>query len=191
MIIFCWLKFVSIFSSNRITLISNRVTGPGVLSFEINEDVQVYVHAPNEVPHSVGENVFYGSNKEIIVSVKDIVNDPSVKDISIANRKCRFPSERENLYTKIYEHYSHSTCTVECSMDIQIKLCNCSHHSMPRPRRADNVNICDIEGLICLTNNFGKCLERIYWLCHGLFLTTVTHSSMSAIVLNNLYRNNH
>lgn len=66
-------------------LISNRFTGPGVLSFVTHEDIQVHVHAPNEVPYDIEsdikEDVFYGSSKEIIIKVIDLVNDASVSSV--------------------------------------------------------------------------------------------------------------
>lgn len=117
-------------------LIANRITGPGLLQFTAYEDIQVYVHATNEVPFGtegeIKENVFYGSQKEIIVKVTEMVNDHSVEDISIELRKCRFSWERSHQrYRQLYKFYSHSTCAIECSREIQLRLCNCTHHLMP------------------------------------------------------------
>lgn len=129
--------FISIRPAFGHRLIANRLTGPGSLSFTVYEDIQIHVHAPNEVPYAtegdIKENVFYGSYKEIFISVTEMVNDQSVKDISINYRKCRFPWELNNLNDlHYYKYYSHSTCTVECSMNIQLRLCNCTHHLMPK-----------------------------------------------------------
>lgn len=67
-------------------LMSNRLTGPGVLSFVTHEDIHVHVHASNEVPHDIEngikEDIFYGSQNEIIIKVNDMVNDASVQDVS-------------------------------------------------------------------------------------------------------------
>lgn len=66
-------------------LISNRFTGPGILSFVTHEDVQVHVHASNELPYDIEsvikEDVFYGSSKEMIIKVIDLVNDASVSKL--------------------------------------------------------------------------------------------------------------
>ncbi|XP_055325494.1 sodium channel protein Nach-like [Sitodiplosis mosellana] len=139
----------------------NRYTGPGILSFVAYEDVQVHVHASNEVPNDIEsdikEEIFYGSDKEIIIKVIDMVNDASVQESSISKRNCRFPWERNEatqLYPMLYNQYSHSTCIIECSLKIQLELCNCSHHLMPYSN--NDTKMCDIDGLICLTNNFGK-----------------------------------
>lgn len=154
-----WLNWQTVRPMYGHRLISNRFTGPGVLSFVTHEDIQVHVHASNEVPYDIEsdikEDIFYGSKKEIIIKVTDMVNDASVQDVSISNRKCRFPWERDKIpYPQLYKHYSYSTCSIECSMHIQHELCNCSHHLMPNC--SNDANICDIDGLICLTNNFGK-----------------------------------
>lgn len=140
---------------------SNRHTGPGVLKFVTHEDVQLHLHAPNEVPYDIeriSEDIFYGSEKEIIFKVIDVVNDATVQDASICNRNCRFAWERKDelkqRYPMLYNQYSHSTCAIECSMDIQRELCNCSHHLMPHSN--GDAKTCDIDGLICLTNNFGE-----------------------------------
>lgn len=139
-------------------MISNRLTGPGKLSFVAHEDIQVHLHAPNEVPFdtesSLKENIFYGSTKEILIKVTEMVNDVGVQDVSINNRECRFPWEKEGIvYPRLYDDYSHSTCVIECLMRAQISFCNCTHHLMPK--KVQDATICDIDGLICLTNNFG------------------------------------
>lgn len=140
-------------------LISNRLTGPGILSFVTHEDIQMHVHASNEVPYDIEsefkEDIFYGSEKEIIFKVTDMVNDAGVQDVPISHRKCRFTWEHDKaLYPMLYKHYSYSTCATECTMEIQLELCNCTHHLMPKYIK--EANTCDIDGLICLTNNFGK-----------------------------------
>lgn len=161
-------------------LITNRYTGPGFLSFITHEDVQLHVHASNEIPYDIEsdikEDIFYGSKKEIIIKVIDMMNDADVQDSSISRRKCRFPWERnESIQQKnrmLYNQYSHSTCAIECSMDIQLELCNCSHHLMPSSN--ENMKTCDIDGLICLTNNFGKLFIVVASICDIVFIVVVT-----------------
>lgn len=51
-----------------------------------------------------------------------------VKDVSIAQRNCRYPDE-SNL--DVYRYYSYSTCNVQCRKDAQMNTCNCTHHFMP------------------------------------------------------------
>lgn len=143
------------------------MSGPGTLSFITHEDIQVHVHAANEIPYGIEsdlkENIYYGSKKEIIIKVIDMVNDNSVKDIAVENRKCRFSWERVNIpYPLLYNQYSYSTCSIECLMDIQLELCNCTHHLMPKRLNEMNI-VCDIEGLVCLTNNFGR--FSLFYVC--------------------------
>lgn len=135
------------------------MTGPGALSFVTHEDVQVYIHSPNEVPYdtekSIRESIFYGSKNEIVLKVTEMVNDLNVQDVSIKNRKCRFPWERNGIpYPILYHEYSYSSCRIECLMSIQLEICNCTHHLMPQSLHKGV--ICDVDGLICLTNNSGK-----------------------------------
>lgn len=138
-------------------LVANRITGPGLLSFIVDEDVRVHVHATNEIPSTVEANiaaeVFYGTRKEIIFKIVEMVNDQNVENVPIEYRKCRFTSERVTAdVVSIYEYYGHSTCTVECLRQFQRKLCNCTQH----PLSQRNETPCDVNGFICLTKNFGK-----------------------------------
>lgn len=123
--------------ANSHRLIANRITGPGLLSFIVDDDVQVHVHASNEVPTviegDIKEDVFYGTKKEIVFKVTEMVNDQGVRHVPIEYRKCRFTWERIDASVEsIYEFYSHSTCTVECLMKFQVEFCNCTHHLMPQ-----------------------------------------------------------
>lgn len=124
---------------------ANRATGPGLISFIVDEDVQVHVHATNEVPTviegDIKEDVFYGTKKEIVLKVTEMVNDQSVRDVPIAYRKCRFSWERADaIVESIYESYSHSTCIIECLMNFQVEFCNCTHHLMPQTNGMDGEN---------------------------------------------------
>lgn len=151
-------------------LIANRITGPGLLSFIVDEDVRVHVHATNEIPSTVeadiAAEVFYGTRKEIIFKIVEMVNDQNVENVPIEYRKCRFTWERVTAdVASIYEYYGHSTCTVECLMQFQRKFCNCTQH----PLTQQNETPCDVNGFICLTKNFGKFfhfsfIERNKWI---------------------------
>lgn len=61
--------------------------------------------------------------------VKEIENDPYVKEVSVAQRNCRFPSEN---YLQSYQQYSYSACVVDCRAQAQLRFCNCTHHFMPK-----------------------------------------------------------
>lgn len=120
-------------------LIMNHKTGAGKLEFVATEDISVHLHAPHEVPSliegDIKEKVLYGSVKEIIISVIEMVNDPTTTDVSVNHRKCRFPWELEKekhfQHKSVFRFYDHSICMIECAEEIQRKYCNCIHHLMP------------------------------------------------------------
>lgn len=203
-------------------MIANRISGPGLLSFIVDEDVQVHVHASNEVPTviegDIKEDVFYGTQKEIVFKVTEMVNDQSVQDVPIEYRKCRFTWERADANVEsMYEFYSHSTCIIECLMKFQVEFCNCTHHLMPQVNGMNhsiflsaatpdslhthtklinllsgNIKICDIEGLICLTNNFGELTTSItFHVSKVIWLSVYTSYSCYFFVSSFVYHHNH
>lgn len=76
--------------------------------------------------------------------------------IPISQRRCRFSWENDR--DAVYDLYSFSTCQTNCYNKAQVKLCNCTHHLMPRNSRLD-IPECDCKGLICLTEHFMKISE--------------------------------
>lgn len=117
-------------------LIANRENGPGQLNFSSYEDITIHIHSIQDVPYVIDndmkETILYGSVKNIIISVTEIINDPAAIDVPVNFRQCRFEWELENGPEKsLYKYYSHSACTVECASDAQMKYCNCTHHLMP------------------------------------------------------------
>lgn len=76
----------------------NRKTGPGSLEFGLREDVQIFMHPPNEVPHAfeareIKQTVLWGSKKEIIVKLDEII-DPAKETT------CQTPAgEHANRYS--------------------------------------------------------------------------------------------
>lgn len=118
-------------------LIMNHKTGAGKLEFVATEDVSVHLHAPEYVPSliegDIKEKVLYGSVKEIIISVIEMVNDRTTADVSISHRQCRFPWEvvQDDGPKSVFKFYDYSICMIKCAEDIQRKYCNCIHHLMP------------------------------------------------------------
>ena len=58
------------------------------------------------------------------ISVEDLVNDPSVRGVEPKLRECRFPDEL--LPGSHQKAYSFATCVVDCFIEFQMRLCNCS-----------------------------------------------------------------
>lgn len=142
-------------------LFCNRENGPGKLRMMVTEDIQIFIHHLNDVPFSYSERdlkdtILWGSTKEIIVKVTEIVNDETVPKIPISQRNCKFSWELDDNH--VYDLYSFSTCQTSCYNQAQIDFCNCTHHLMPRSARI-NVPMCDFKGLVCLTENFIKISE--------------------------------
>lgn len=134
---------------------NNRITGPGHLNFNAAADIQLYVHAPIDVPYQLSEGmiretVLLGHDKELILNVIEVHNDESVQDLSMEQRRCRFADEHVPDRQGIYEFYSYSSCVVECTVLLQLANCNCTSHFMAVPGR-NSLPVCDYRGLICLT----------------------------------------
>lgn len=69
-----------------------------------------------------------GEHKHIGISVTDIENAAEVRQLSVSQRKCRFPDEN---YLSVSKTYSYSACVVQCRMQAQLDKCNCTSHLMP------------------------------------------------------------
>jgi len=94
------------------------MTGPGHLNFHAAADIQLYVHAPIDVPYQfsegmIRETVLLGHYKELILNVIEVHNDESVQDLSMEQRRCRYGNEHVPERQGIYEFYSYSGCVVE------------------------------------------------------------------------------
>ena len=90
------------------------------------EDIQIYIHHPVDVPFAYADRelrdtILWGSTKEIVLKITEIINDPVVKDVPISLRRCRFSSEL--LDNSIYDIYSFSTCLTNCYHHAQVKYC--------------------------------------------------------------------
>lgn len=143
-------------------LFSNRENGPGRLKMMVTEDIQIFIHHPNDIPFVYGERdlrdtILWGSTKDIIIKVTEIINDETVLTIPVNQRRCRFSWENEP--NSVYNLYSFSTCQTNCYNLAQISFCNCTHHLMPRDNKF-NTPECNFKGLVCLTENFMKISEE-------------------------------
>ncbi|CAH1993032.1 unnamed protein product [Acanthoscelides obtectus] len=83
-------------------------------------------------------------------TIKEIDNQPEVKDVNIRQRKCRFNDESD---LDVYRYYSYSACTVQCRKDAQMNKCGCAHHLMPNTTFK---NQCKFNGLRCLSANYNE-----------------------------------
>ncbi|XP_025196306.1 sodium channel protein Nach-like [Melanaphis sacchari] len=135
----------------KLKMISNRKLGPGKLAFTAYESIKLFIHSPEDLPyvnHPQEEKfkVSWGLSFMMKFQVKDIENDPLLKQVDIKQRNCRFPDEN-NL--KVYNVYSYSACIVNCRAEAQLKMCNCTPHYLKIP----GTPVCGIEGLGCITEH--------------------------------------
>lgn len=134
---------------------SNQKQGVGILEINAAQDYEAFIHPPEDVPFINGEldmksTILVEGAYSITFSTIEVTSDNDVEQVSPAVRNCRFPFEKpEEL--KAYSMYSYSSCIVQCHIDAQIRLCNCTHHLMPSPYKD---RFCDISGLKCLSDNY-------------------------------------
>jgi amiloride-sensitive sodium channel len=72
-------------------LFCNRETGPGKLKMMVTEDIQLFINHPNDVPFAYGERdlkdtILWGSTKEIVIKVTEIINGEKKRDINLKTR---------------------------------------------------------------------------------------------------------
>ena len=72
--------------------------------------------------------------------------------LSISQRKCRFPEENEIL--KIYSNYTKSGCLMECKIDYALRTCGCIPWDFPHFTLNDPT--CDEYGTTC----FERCIIK-------------------------------
>ncbi|RZC35102.1 degenerin del-1 [Asbolus verrucosus] len=147
----------------KLSMISNKNTGPGSLYMEINGFANVYILGEQDVPSlttlttdviQVTPRIYYHR----FLAIKEIENQPEVRDVSVRQRKCRFSDETD---LDVYPHYSYSACCVQCRKDAQIRTCDCAHHLMPNLLSQKQ---CNITGLYCLSKHYNELsVLKPYW----------------------------
>ncbi|KAJ3650977.1 hypothetical protein Zmor_017048 [Zophobas morio] len=146
-----------------LSMVSNIKKGPGSLYLEINGFANVYILGEQEVPSlttlttdvmQITPHIHYHR----FLAIKEIDNQPEVKDVSIRQRKCRFNDESD---LDVYRYYSYSACCVQCRKDAQMRICGCAHHLMPNIPASTH---CNITGLYCLSKHYNELsVLKPYW----------------------------
>ena len=129
----------------------------GTLEILLSESYEAFLHSHEDVPYWNMEQdrratVLYGTKGSMLFSIVDIVNEPEVAWTSPDVRQCRFSDELPTNF-RGYRHYSYSVCIIQCRIEAQLELCNCTSHLLPNEY---NHRYCDLEGLKCLTKHYGK-----------------------------------
>lgn len=68
-----------------------------------------------------------GTMRKLHITLQNIVNDPEVRSVDTAVRRCLFPDERIGSN---YQKYSYAVCVTECLKREQLRVCNCYYHNM-------------------------------------------------------------
>lgn len=127
----------------------------GVLEITLSQDYESFIHSPEDIPFWNMEydrriKTLYGAEATVRFSIMDVVNEPEVPLIAPEVRQCRFPDEVPESYIA-FQQYSYSVCIIQCRIEAQLKLCNCTHHLSPVQYKD---RYCDLEGLKCLTKHY-------------------------------------
>ncbi|KAL3270747.1 hypothetical protein HHI36_021272 [Cryptolaemus montrouzieri] len=161
-------------------MVSNIHTGPGSLYLEIlgmasvstalkflkvvsPSGLQVYLLGEQEVPTMTTfttDVIPISPHMHVhrFIAIREIENQPEVKDVSVEQRKCKFTYEND---LGIYRHYSYSACCVHCRKNAQLKVCGCVHHLMPNVPKEF---FCDINGLYCLNKYYNNLVVlKAHW----------------------------
>ncbi|XP_037868898.1 pickpocket protein 28 [Bombyx mori] len=108
---------------------------------------KVYIHGPSEVPDVATKNMY--SEKDfylkLYVTAVAIYTTSDAAELSISQRRCRFPEENNLLHNSIY---SYTMCRMECRIRLCLKYCRCIPHFY---RKIGDERICDVKGLQCLS----------------------------------------
>lgn len=83
------------------------------------------------------------------------------RDVSVEQRKCRFPDEN---ILNVHKHYSYSGCSVQCRKDKQLQMCNCTSHLIPNTNQLMH---CNMTGLKCLNEHYEDLSVVIAKWSHG------------------------
>ncbi|KAK4878401.1 hypothetical protein RN001_010907 [Aquatica leii] len=144
-------------------MISNVRIGPGTFYVELYGFNNVYPMSQYDVPTlitsqadviQISPNIHFRR----FISFKEIVNQPEVRDVSLAQRNCRFAEES---YLDVYKYYSYSACNVQCRKEAQISMCNCTHHYMPNTSVSQQCNLLGIE---CLNKHYNDlAVLKAHW----------------------------
>ena len=128
--------------------------GNGNLELTVKKSSALYIINEEDIPHMLLTTLMFpqipdGFDGELLLSIKDTVNDDNVRDIHQDQRKCIFPEEQKG---SAYKKYSYSTCVTDCVKTAQIKACNCTHYNLIVDKN-DKSPECGYEGLSCLDTN--------------------------------------
>ena len=109
--------------------------------------MRIALHDPGHPPdlRTRGLEVKPGYETKISFTPSRVTASQAVKDIDVALRKCKFPSESEGM--EIFQEFSQSGCLFECSLRASSRRCGCVPWNYPM--LAMSTKVCDYMGVYC------------------------------------------
>ncbi|KAJ4444305.1 hypothetical protein ANN_06097, partial [Periplaneta americana] len=123
-----------------------------------------YYHNPLDVVDlsDFGHPVYVKGMLRILLQALGTITTPEARELSVAQRKCRFPEEN---ILKISPVYTFNLCKAQCRMRLAQKKCGCIPYFYRRVEMnafetitnfvicvivSGNAKVCDVEGMHCL-----------------------------------------
>ena len=131
-------------------------------------EFNIGVHLPTDIADIRGWNnkiinvaTGYLTNIKIDLSKQD--TDHNVRDLSVAERKCKFSDENDGLST--FKFYSKINCIFDCKLKVAEEVCGCRPWDYPIAHQTnDKLNIkesriCDFFGSSCFNDILRRTIE--------------------------------
>lgn len=123
------------------------------LTVAVSKNSEAFLHSPEDLPFWNMEfdrriTVKNGVEATMLFSITDIVNEREVSLTPPDERKCRFPDELPADF-QAFRSYSYSVCIIQCRIEKQLELCNCTQYISPVYSE-----YCDVVGFECLSKNY-------------------------------------
>ena len=130
-----------------VVLQANKYDREELGSYKSDHTMILALHNPSHPPDLLTRSleVKQGYETKISVTPTLVTASRAVKNIDVALRKCKFPSESEGL--EIFQKYSQSGCLFECALRVSFRRCGCIPWNYPMFDL--HTNVCDYMGVYC------------------------------------------
>lgn len=113
---------------------------------------KIIVNNNYDFPNRRSLSIYSTVNQEqfILVQPSETVCSSQVQQLTIEERQCVFPAERQS---KFFPGYSESNCEVECQLKRMHETCGCINFAFPQ---IENVPVCNFTKIMCLSQNWSE-----------------------------------
>ncbi|KAJ9590221.1 hypothetical protein L9F63_016671, partial [Diploptera punctata] len=132
-----------------------------ILVSELPGTVKFYVHSPDEMPIQGKDKprlVSRGLDTEIIVTHRQTVASPELRQLYPVQRNCRFQDEIENTKSPIY---SYNICKMECRKQMAKQYCDCVPFFYKAFATREE-KMCNTKGMACLAKYKDNITNEIF-----------------------------